>query len=249
MPAFFTRRHLRPAYRASGIGGKSPVWGNPDSDDDGSDDNRAFPARRPGGRLARFRLAMLFALTGGLLVSIVLVSAALVRHSGGDNGAGQYLSDWRPVLILPVLWLNTTLLLLSCATIEMCRRQMSREIDVIEEWLGFGNSAVRRAAPWLLFTILLGCLFLAGQSVARQEIANQGLYFTTDPWSHLLQLVTATHAIQLMLGFSALLIALLVILVMKRLEMQQIAIDCAAWCWETMTLFWLFLFILLAFAE
>ena len=132
---------------------------------------------------------------------------------------------------------------------EVARRHLFREIDIMEEWLGLGRPAVRRAAPWLIATIVLGCAFLAGQWIAWQQLAQQGFFFSSNPNSHFFYLVTGTHGVHLLLGIGALVFALVAMFRFKRVEMRQIAVDCTAWYWHAMGLFWIFLFVLLVFFQ
>ncbi len=64
--------------------------------------------------------------------------------------------DWHPVLLPPILYLNTAVLLLSSLTMEIARSNIFREIDVLEEWLGLGRPALRRTLPWVAATLFLG---------------------------------------------------------------------------------------------
>jgi cytochrome c oxidase subunit 3 len=132
---------------------------------------------------------------------------------------------------------------------ETARRQLFHEIDIMEEWLGLGRPAVRRAAPWLIATIVLGGLFLTGQWIAWQQLAQQGFFFSSNPNSHFFYLVTGTHGVHLLIGIAALVFALIAMFRFKRVELRQIAVDCTAWYWHAMGLFWIFLFILLVYFQ
>jgi cytochrome c oxidase subunit 3 len=195
-------------------------------------------------------MAVLSGLAGDFVFFAVLVSAFFVRQSSGHIGPSEnFISDWHPVAAPPILWINTAILLLSTVTMEMARRQLFHEIDIMEEWLGLGRPAVRRAAPWLVATIVLGSLFLIGQWIAWQQLAQQGFFFSSNPNSHFFYLVTGTHGIHLLLGIGALVFALVAMFRFKRVEMRQIAVDCTAWYWHAMGLFWIFLFVLLVFFQ
>ena len=50
----------------------------------------------------------------------------------------RQIGDWHPVLLPPILFLNTAVLVLSSLTMELARKHIFREIDVLEEWLGSG---------------------------------------------------------------------------------------------------------------
>ena len=248
MPATFTRHQVEIERKDTGYGGKPPLDRRPTGGGGGDDNWDSRPSGRRGPRetLIRYRLTILSILTADVVLFAVLISVFFVRPTAGHISASEgFVSDWHPLFIPPILWLNTAVLLLSAVTAEIARRQLFHEIDIMEEWLGLGRPAVRRAAPWLVATILLGCLFLAGQWLAWQQLALQGLFFSSNPNSHFFYLVTATHAFHLFLGLGALLFALVAIFRLKRVEMRQIAIDCTAWYWHAMGIFWLFIFGLL----
>lgn len=252
MPATFTRHQIETERKDTGFGGKPPLDRRPTGGGGGDENWDSRPSGRRGPRelLMRYRLGLLSGLAGDFVFFAVLVSAFFVRQSAGHIDASEnYVSDWHPLSIPPILWINTAILLLSSVTMETARRQLFHEIDIMEEWLGLGRPAVRRAAPWLLATIVLGGLFLAGQWIAWQQLAQQGLFFSTNPNSHFFYLVTGTHGFHLLLGVAALLFAFGAMFRFRKVEMRQIAVDCTAWYWHAMGLFWIFIFILLAFFQ
>jgi len=252
MPATFTRQTVETERKDPGFGGKPPLDRRPTGGGGGDEnwDSRHSGRRGPRELLIRYRMAVLSGLAGDFVFFAVLVSAFFVRQSSGHiDPSENFVSDWHPLAAPPILWLNTALLLLSTVTIEIARRQLFREIDVMEEWLGLGRPAVRRAAPWLIATIVLGSLFLIGQWIAWQQLAQQGFFFSSNPNSHFFYLVTGTHGIHLVLGIAALIFALVAMFRFKRVEMRQIAVDCTSWYWHAMGLFWLFLFALLVFFQ
>lgn len=252
MPATFTRHQVETERRDTGYGGKPPVDRRPTGGGGGDEnwDSRPSGRRGPREQLVRFRLAMFSGLAGDFVFFAVLVSAFFVRPSSGHiSAADTFISDWHPLLAPPILWINTAILLLSTLTMEAARRQLFHEIDIMEEWLGLGRPAVRRAAPWLIATIILGILFLAGQWIAWEQLSREGLFFSTNPNSHFFYLVTATHAFHLFLGIGVLVFALAAMFRFRKVERRQIAVDCAAWYWHAMGLFWVFLFVLIVFFQ
>lgn len=181
---------------------------------------------------------------------VAIVSAFFVaQNSGHIDVYNRYVNQWLPTTIPPILWLNTAVLLLSSVTMEVARRSMFRENDVMDEWLGLGKPIVRRALPWLATTTVLGLLFLAGQAEAWKQLALQHVFFASNPSSHFFYLITYTHAIHLFLGIGGLVTSLIALYVSRQLETRQILVDCSAWYWHTMGLFWIFLFTLLAFFQ
>jgi cytochrome c oxidase subunit III len=181
---------------------------------------------------------------------VALVSTFFARQTSGHFTANNtWVIDWRPVALPPILWINTALILLSSLTMEIGRRHFFREIDVMEEWLGLGRPTIRRAAPWLAATVLLGGLFLGGQWVAWKQLVGQGVFFASNPSSHFFYLITGTHGLHLLFGVVALAAAMPALIFLRRVELRQVVVDCAAWYWHTMGVFWIFLFGMLVFCQ
>ncbi len=253
MPATFTRHPTEIERKDPGIGGKPPVDRRPTGGGgDGENwDNQPHGRNGPRELLIRYRLGVMFALAGDLMFFVALVSAFFVRQTTGHFDVhDNFINDWRPLAVPPILWLNTAVLLLSSAAMEMARRQLFHEIDVMEEWLGLGRPAVKRAAPWLVAALVLGVMFLAGQWIAWEQLVREGFRFTSpDPSSHFFYLITGIHGLHLVMGIFALVAALVGLFTLKKIELRQIAVDSVAWYWHTMGLFWVFLFVLLVFFQ
>ena len=228
-----------PTDKRTGGGGDNDNW-----------NDRPQGRRGPREKLARARLGLFFGLAGDLMFFIAIVSAFFVaqgtRHIDAYN---RYINEWLPTTIPPILWLNTGVLLLSSVTMEIARRTMFRENDVMDEWLGLGKPITRRVLPWLSATTVLGLLFLLGQSIAWHKLSIQHVFFSSNPSSHFFYLITYTHAIHLFLGIGALITSLFGLYASRLLETRQILVDCTGWYWHAMGLLWLFLFVLLAFFQ
>jgi cytochrome c oxidase subunit 3 len=252
MPATFTRTTVETERKNPGFGGRPPVDRRP-TGGGGGDEN--WENRRPGRRgprelLGRYRLGVFFALAGDLMFFIALVSAFFVRQTAGHlDGRSNYIIDWHPLAIPPILFVNTAIILVSSLTMEAARRQLFREVDVMDEWLGIGRPMVKRAAPWLIATGILGVVFLAGQWIAWDQLADQGVFFVSNPSSHFFYLITGAHGAHLLLGIVALITAFAGLFLLKRVELRQIIVDCTAWYWHSMGIFWIFLFTLLVFCQ
>ena len=253
MPATFTRSVVdtERERKDPGFGGRPPVDRRP-TGGGGGDENWDHHRRGRGPRalLIRYRMGIFSALAGDLMFFMALVTAFFFRQSSGHfDGHGAYILDWHQLAIPPILYLNTAILLLSSVTMEMGRRQLFHELDVMEEWLGMGRPAARRAAPWLAATAALGVAFLIGQWMAWKDLAAQGFFFASNPSSHFFYLITGVHAVHLFLGIAVLITAFAGFYISRQLETRQIIVDGAAWYWHAMGLLWLFLFALLAFFQ
>jgi cytochrome c oxidase subunit III len=252
MPATFTRTPAETERKDTGFGGKPPLDRRPTG---GGGDGENWENRPPGRRgpremLSRYRMLVFFALAGDLMFFAALVSAFFVRQSTGHFSASNtWVLDWHPLAIPPVLWINTAVILLSSLTMEIARRQLFREVDVMEEWLGMGRPMVRRTAPWLFATAGLGMLFLVGQWIAWKQLAGEGVFFASNPSSHFFYLITGSHGIHLFFGVLALAASIVGLFVLRRVETRQTVVDCTAWYWHSMGIFWVFLFGLLVFCQ
>jgi cytochrome c oxidase subunit 3 len=252
MPTTFTNSPADVERKEPGFGGRPPLNKRPTGGGGDGENWGDRPSGRRGPRelLGRYRLALFFGLSGDLMFFIALVSAFFVRQTTGHFDAyNNYINDWRPILIPPILWLNTAVILLSSLTMEVARQHMFREVDVMDEWLGLGKPTIRRALPWMVVTVILGITFLAGQWVAWKQLARQGVFFASNPSSYFFYLITGSHAVHLVLGVVALLVALGSLFWIRKVEWRQIAVDCTAWYWHSMGLFWIFLFALLVLCQ
>jgi cytochrome c oxidase subunit 3 len=165
-----------------------------------------------------------------------------------DARSQEFIGDWHPVQLPPILYLNTAILLLSGLTMEIARRRIFRELDVVEEWLGLGRPALMRTLPWLAVTLLLGGLFVAGQWTGWEQLSLQGFSFDhlATPAVYFFYIITGFHAAFLFLGVLALIVSLPTLGLFRKVEYRQIAVDSLAWYWHAMGLVWLALFALLA---
>jgi cytochrome c oxidase subunit 3 len=254
MPSIFTPTPAETERKEPGIGGKPPVDRRPTGGGGGGGDDE-WKNERHGPRevLNRIRFFVLSALAADMLFFAVLVVFFFARQAGlrMDPRTHEFAGDWRPILLPHILYLNTVILVLSSLTMERARRNIFREIDVLEEWLGLGRPALRSTLPWVGATLLLGALFLGGQVIAWKQLTAQGFAFDqfSTPASYFFYVITGLHAAHLVLGLLALLICLCFLGWFKRVESRQIAIDSTAWFWHTMSVAWLVLLAVLALGQ
>ena len=253
MPSIFTPIPSETERKAPGTGGKPPVDRRPTGGGGGGGDDDWNPHRGPRELLYRTRAFIFCALAGDMMFFVVLVVLFYARQTSThmDPRTLQQIGDWRPIFLPKILFLNTAILLLSSLTMELARRHIFREFDVLEEWLGLGRPALRRTLPWLVATLLLGLAFLAGQFVAWKQLTAQGFTFgqSATPASYFFYLITGLHAAHLLFGVLALFICLFALSRLKRIETRQVAVDATAWFWHTMGFAWLLLFAILKLGQ
>ncbi len=179
---------------------------------------------------ARYRVGVWVAMASILMLFVALSSAYIVRSASA--------TDWRPVAMPKVLWLSTALIIISSVTIEFARRSLKQQ----------RNSIYLR---WLMCTTALGLGFLGSQIIAWRQLARQGVYLASNPFSSFFYLLTAAHALHLLGGLCAL--AYLLIRTSKAglqvdSELKRAgAADAAATYWHFMDVLWIGLFGLLMF--
>jgi cytochrome c oxidase subunit 3 len=204
-------------------------------------------------RLRRARLGL------GLALAMVTTTFAVFTVT---FGARRYFEDWLGVdsatparvthwthfqLPYAILLCNTFLLLLSSATMEMARRQVTKRAALapVERIPGI-SLGHERNLPWLPATIVLGCAFVAGQVLAWHQMGARGIYLATTPNSTFVYLATILHAIHLGAGLIALFCAVGLAIGKASWDSRRIVVDVTAWYWHFMAALWVYLFGLVA---
>lgn len=254
MPSTFTHNPAETERKEPGFGGKPPVTRRPTGGGGGGgDDDWKNERRGPRELLNKVRFFVFLALSADMIFFVVLVIIFYARQSGMRLNpiSHEQIGDWHPILLPPILYLNTAILLLSSLTMEWARRHIFRELDVLEEWLGLGKPALRRALPWLGTTLVLGGLFLCGQVMAWKQLTAQGFAFDrfSTPASYFFYVITGLHAAHLLLGVAGLVVCVCTLGWFRRVEYRQVAVDTTAWYWHAMGLAWLLLFAVLVSSQ
>jgi len=218
-----------------------PVRGGRDDGGSGSPDY--------GTRLRRARLGLLVALTPILMLFVSFTSAYIVRQGLPtlDPRTNTLVRDWIPVKLPRLLFVNTCVLLLSSVGMELARRQIKREAALAP--VSAISTGEEKKIPWLAMTVVLGLLFLTGQWMAWRQLAALGYYVSTSPSSSFIYLLTGTHAIHLMGGVLALLVAGAASLLGRPVATRNIVVDVTGWYWHFMALLWVYILSLLEFAR
>src|SRR6266849_3940935 len=204
-----------------------------------------------GTRLRRARLGLLVALTPILMLFVSFTSAYIVRQGLPtlDPRTNTLVRDWIPVKLPRLLFVNTCVLLLSSVGMELARRQIKREAALVPAPVSAISAGEEKKITWLAMTVVLGLLFLAGQWMAWRQLAALGYYVSTSPSSSFIYLLTGTHAIHLMGGVLALLVAGAASLLRRPVATRSIVVDVTGWYWHFMALLWVYILSLLEFAR
>ena len=183
MPFAFTPDATDTERKAPTGGGKPPAEHRPTGGGGGGgDDGNSWLPSGPRALLKTVRAFVFCALASDMVFFLVLVFLFYARQSGThlDPRMLRQVRDWHPVMMPPILFLNSSILMVSILTMARARYHIFAEFDVIEEWLGMGRPALRRALLWMGGTLILGLLFLAGQWIAWKQLTEVGFEFDRD---------------------------------------------------------------------
>lgn len=206
----------------------------------GGDGRGERDAPSPRDRLLRARLGLGVALTPVLMMFLTFsVTFVVLRFAWADSGSAGH--SWTHVpLPVPLLLVNSLVLVLSGATMELSRRAIARQVALapVLEIPGVSLGKDRRI-PWLLLTVALGFAFLAGQAMAWRELSRGSYMLQSNRASSFFYLLTMLHAIHLGGGLLALLYASVMPILHKALDSRRLVVDVTAWYWHFMTALWL----------
>jgi cytochrome c oxidase subunit III len=250
MPIISDRVEIERKPKLGGGGpGKIPhrrgYGGGDDGDHGGHGD---FQSREQ--RMRRYRIGMTLGIISVTAVFIILTVVYVFRMGKGtyDEDARRWVHDWIP-LSLPYLqlWVNSLLLVLSSATLELARRSLVRKEEFAA--MGIVPPRLKRDLPWLGITVFLGFCFLAGQVVVWSVLRHQGVFLASNPSRTLFYILTGTHAVHLAGGLLVLLWAVAGRLLAARFESQSIAVEVTGWYWHYLAFLWFGIFALVHFAK
>jgi cytochrome c oxidase subunit 3 len=227
---------------------------HPGGGGNGRGDGDTSPNSMPnyGERLRHARLGLAVAMTPILVLFITFTAVYLIRRGfvSFDVSRNAYVRDWLPVQ-LPwlILLVNTAILIVSTLTIELARRDVTREAALapIRSIPGISLGEERRS-PWLALTTVLGLCFLAGQLVVWRNLSARGFHLAGGTSSSFVYVLTAMHGLHLAGGMLALLFANAAAILNRNVENRRIVVDITSWYWHCMTGIWLYILLLFAFA-
>jgi len=208
-------------------------------------------------RLRRYRIGMFFALTAVVMLFVSFTSAYIVRQGVGtwSDASARYVTDWQPISLPPILWINTIILLASSFTLGMARRTLSRKLQAAPSRATSvpPQPALivdqQRSIPWLAITLVLGAGFLIGQLLAWEQLRHSGIFVSTNPSSSFFYVLTGTHGLHLLGGVLALAYAGITSLLRKSLATRFLVVDVTALYWHFMDFLWIYIFALLHLAH
>jgi cytochrome c oxidase subunit III len=165
-----------------------------------------------------------------------LTSALVVRQGSG--------ADWQRFALPRILYLDTLILIASSYTLELARKRFAACTSLTSDDGAQARALRSDGLYWLNITLTLGLFFVAGQVLAWQRLASQGLFLATSPSSSFFYLLTAMHGLHLLGGVLGL------VYVGYRLRRNarnaQTSLGTAAVYWHFVDLLWVYLLMVIA---
>lgn len=205
-----------------------------------------------GERLHRARRALAVALVPIFMLFISFTAVYLIRREflSVDVSSPGYVQSWIPVRLPWILLLvNTAILIVSSITIELARREVTREAALAPVQSIPGVSLGDETHfPWLTLTTVLGTAFLAGQVFVWSKLSLRGFHLAGGTSVSFIYILTAMHGLHLAGGIIALLCANVASVLHRPVETRRIVIDITSWYWHCMTGLWIYILVLFSFA-
>jgi cytochrome c oxidase subunit 3 len=163
----------------------------------------------------------------------LFISAYFIRMGHGHGSDHGMILDWHSVSKPPILWINSAMLLLSSATMQMARGAMK-------------SNKRTRVRGYLFAGGAFAVLFLAGQLVGWHQLHDSGYGLTSGPASAFFYVLTGVHGLHLLGG---LIVWLKTVLRMRSREVElinvRLSIELCTVYWHYLLLVWLVMFALL----
>lgn len=138
----------------------------------------------------------------------------------------------QPIATPPILWVSTSLILLSSLTVEIARRALRRRLE-------------NRFRFWISATMLLGLCFLAAQLILWRKLVASGFYVNRNHHSGYAYIFTGLHGAHLIGG----LIALGYMMLRERSKWtvvrRRVSVDATVLYWHFMDGLWIYLLALI----
>ncbi|HZZ16887.1 MAG TPA: cytochrome c oxidase subunit 3, partial [Candidatus Sulfotelmatobacter sp.] len=128
------------------------------------------------------------------LASITMTFAAFTSALVVRQGSAR---DWQHITLPSILYFNTLLIIASSVTLEIARRR-------IAAFMGGLKDRAENPARWLYITLLLGVLFVAGQTFAWVQLKSQGFGLAANVSYSFFYVLTVAHALHLLGGLGGL---------------------------------------------
>jgi cytochrome c oxidase subunit III len=173
----------------------------------------------------QIRLGLWMFLATVTMLFAAFISAYIVRRSG---------SDWRPIALPPILWINTAVLMASSCALEAAHAAAARR-----RWMS--------AAVAFPSAFVLGLVFLCVQVLAWRQLVGAGVYLPTSPHSSFFYMITAAHAVHAVAALAVLAWGLVLLPAASRNPRAwRLRMDLCRTFWHYLGGLWIVLFALIS---
>jgi cytochrome c oxidase subunit III len=166
------------------------------------------------------------------LAAITMTFAALTSALIVRQGAA---SDWKHISLPPLLYVNTLLIIASSFSLELSRRRVA-------DFMGGLKVRAENPARWLYITLLLGLLFVTGQTFAWFQLRSHGFTIATNISYSFFYVLTVGHALHVFGGLGGL---VRVIGKLNKHVLKRSTLDATSRYWHFMGVLWVYLLLLL----
>jgi len=179
-------------------------------------------ALRPAGPYPMGLMVLLATVT---MLFAAFTAAILVRRTG---------TDWAPVVLPQILWLNTILILGSSVVLEAARKSVR------------SGSNLRHSKQRMALAGILGVAFLGGQIAAWNTLAANGVFLPSSSHAAFFYMLSAVHGAHVLGGIGALIWTYRRLLEGRYSPAEYTGLTHAAIYWHFVGIVWLYLLIILS---
>jgi cytochrome c oxidase subunit III len=171
------------------------------------------------------------------LASITMTFAAFTSALIVRQGSAH---DWHHFTLPPILYLNSLIIIASGVTLEIAKKRIA--IFMAGAKMTGAKTQEKTPTHWLYITLLLGLLFVAGQTYAWLQLKSQGFGLSTNVSYSFFYVLTVAHALHVLGGLGGL---LRVIGKLNHLTLKRATLNATTLYWHFMGALWLYLLLLL----
>ena len=175
---------------------------------------------------------------GAVVMSFAAYTSAMVVRQGSTP-------EWHHITLPPILYWNALVLVASSVTLELARQRIGGPFDRLGRGAETQAARNREWQFWYRITLALSAVFLAGQLLAWQRLAGEGVYLASSPSGSFFYVLTALHALHLLGGICALIYAWRCLRADDGPSPVNV-LAAAAVYWHFMAVLWVYLLVILA---
>lgn len=173
----------------------------------------------------------------GIWVGLAAITMSFAAFTSALVVRQATATDWHPLSIPSIVFVNTLILLASSVTLQIARYRVA---DFAQ-----GRSVDRSPSLlWLSATLSLGVVFVVGQYLAWRQLRAGGLYLASNPNSSFFYVLTAMHSVHVLGGLAGL-SRVMYLLRQPGMRLRRSTLDATSYYWHFMGVLWLYVLIVM----